>query len=303
MNPVNLKTFLKVREHLNYTRAAEEIFLSQPAVSRQIRQLEHELGVRLFEQIGKSLRLTDAGETLAGHAGKILGAMERTAEAVRAHRSAERGRLRIGASSTPGLYLLPSLLGRFHARFPQVEIDYAVESSLRVQQMTVHNEIDLGYVGAHVPIEELRMEPIVDDEIVCFAAPSHHLARRRKVSPQSLHDETWVIREKGSATRQLFESWLAQHGGQPGRAIELHSPEAVKALVAAGVGFSFMSVHGLEEDFRRQRLRKLNLSGLRLKRPIYLIRHADKHDSPVMEAFLDIVREVFPGYRSGRRSG
>src|SRR3990170_6921040 len=100
MNPHHLRTFLSVRKHRNYTRAAEEVFLTQPAVSRQMRQLEEKLGVRLFEQIGKTLHLTDAGETLAVEAEKLLGAMERTAEAVRSHRSAERGSIRIGASTT-----------------------------------------------------------------------------------------------------------------------------------------------------------------------------------------------------------
>src|SRR4030042_4560874 len=102
MNPRHLPPFLSVRKHRNYTRAAEEVFLTQPAVSRQVRQLEEKLGVRLFEQIGKTLHLTDAGETLAVEAGKLLGAVGTTAEAVRSHRTAERGSIRIGASTTPG---------------------------------------------------------------------------------------------------------------------------------------------------------------------------------------------------------
>ncbi|MHC4729076.1 MAG: LysR family transcriptional regulator, partial [Planctomycetota bacterium] len=157
MNPHHLRTFLAVRKHLNYTHAAQDLFLSQPAVSRQVRQLERELGVRLFEQIGKSLHPTDAGETLTREAEKILGALERTAEAVRAHRSAEHGSLRVGASTTPGFYLLPGLLGRFHARYPRVDLRYAVENSLRIEQMIVRNELDLGFVGAHLAHDDLDL--------------------------------------------------------------------------------------------------------------------------------------------------
>jgi DNA-binding transcriptional LysR family regulator len=292
MNPIHLQTFLIVWKHRNYTRAGEELFLSQPAVSRQIRQLEEELGVSLIEQVGKSLYLTDAGRTLAREAPKILGTLERTTEAVRIHRDAEHGRLRVGASTTPGYYLLPPMLGRFHARFPKVELHYVVENSLRIEQMIVRNELDLGFVGGHPSSDDLQTEPVVEDEIVCFAASAHPLARRHRINIRSLEGETWVIRERGSATRRLFESWLEKSGGKIGRAIELHCPEAVKALVTAGVGFSFISAHGVGEEIRQKRLEKLPVSGLNLKRPINLVRHGGKLISPVMDAFMGIVREA-----------
>jgi len=299
MNPYHLRSFLAVRKHLNYTRAAEELFLSQPAVSRQIRQLEVELGVKLIEQIGKSLHLSEAGSTLAAEAEKLLGAMERATEAVRAHRSAEHGSLRIGASTTPGFYLLPKLLGRFHRRFPVVALHYAVYNSRRVEQMIVRNELDLGFVGARLANEALRLEPLLEDEIICFTGPTQSLASRRRVTVRELEAETWVVRERGSATRGLFESWLASQGGTIGKAIELNCPEAVKTLVAAGIGFSFMSVHGLRDDFRQKRLKRLAVAGFSLKRPIYLVSHVEKHDTPVMKAFMDIVRGALETGGSG----
>lgn len=247
----------------------------------------------LFEQVGKSLYLTDAGRTLAGEAPKILGTLERTTEAVRNHRYAEHGRLRVGASTTPGYYLLPPLLGRFHTRFPKVELFYFVENSLHIEQMIFRNEIDLGFVGDHLSSDELQAEPVVEDEIVCFASAARPLARRQRINIRSLEEETWVIREKGSATRRLFESWLGKSGGKMGRAIELHCPEAVKALVMAGVGFSFISAHGIAEEIRQKQLKKLPVSGLKLKRTINLLRHEHKQVSPVMDAFLGIVREGF----------
>ncbi len=209
MNPVHLRTFLTVLKHLNYTRAAEELFLSQPAVSRQIRQLERNLGLRLFEQIGKTLSLTDAGRTLADEAGQLLGSLERVAEAVRSHQSAERGRLRIGASSTPGLYLLPPVLGRFHAKYPDVELQYTIENSLCIEQKILRNELDLGFLGVHPSHRELVAEKLLDDEIICFSKASHRLAKRRRIDAGTLAGETWIIREKGSATRRRFESWLS----------------------------------------------------------------------------------------------
>jgi DNA-binding transcriptional LysR family regulator len=294
MNPHHLRTFLAVRKHLNYTRAAEEVFLTQPAVSRQVRQLEEELGVRLFEQIGKSLHLTDAGETLAVEAEKLLGAMERTAEAVRSHRSAERGSVRIGASTTPGFYLLPDLLALFHRRFPKVALHYTVENSLRIEQMIVRNELDLGFVGGYLSNEDLDLRPLVEDEIVCFTSPSHHLAKVRHVPPSSLEEELWVIRKKGSSTRRLFEHWLSSRKGTIRKAIELHCPETCKALVRAGIGLSFMSVHGLRSEFRARCLVRVPVTGMSLKRPIFLARHSEKRNSPVMESFLAIVESALP---------
>ena len=294
MNPHHLRTFLAVRKHRNYTRAAEELFLTQPAVSRQMRQLEEELGVRLFEQIGKSLHLTDAGETLAAEAEKLLGAMERTAETVRFHTSAERGSVRIGASTTPGFYLLPDLLGRFHRRFPKVALHYTVENSLRIEQMLVRNELDLGFVGANLPSRELELKPLLEDEIVCFTSPSHRLAKVRRIAPSSLEEEMWIIREKGSATRRLFEHWLSSRKGTIRKAIELGCPEACKALVRAGIGLSFMSVHGLRSEFQAKRLVRVPVTGMPLKRPIFLARHSEKRNSPVMETFLQIVESALP---------
>ena len=294
MNPNHLRTFLAVRKHRNYTRAAEEVFLTQPAVSRQMRQLEEKLGVRLFEQIGKTLHLTDAGETLAVEAEKLLGAMERTAEAVRSHRSAERGSIRIGASTTPGFYLLPDLLGQFHRRFPKVALHYTVENSLRIEQMLVRNELDLGFVGANLSSRELELKPLVEDEIVCFTSPSHRLAKVRRIAPSSLEEEMWIIREKGSATRLLFEDWLLSRKGAIRKSIELTCPETCKALVRAGIGISFMSVHGLRSEIRAKYLVKIPVTGMSLKRPIFLARHSEKRNSPVMETFLQIVENAFP---------
>jgi len=303
MNPNHLRTFLAVRKHRNYTRAAEEVFLTQPAVSRQMRQLEEKLGVRLFEQIGKSLHLTDAGETLAVEAEKLLGAMERTAEAVRSHRSAERGSIRIGASTTPGFYLLPDLLGQFHRRFPKVALHYTVENSLRIEQMLVRNELDLGFVGANLSSRELELKPLVEDEIVCFTSPSHRLAKVRRIAPSSLEEEMWIIREKGSATRLLFEDWLLSRKGAIRKSIELTCPETCKALVRAGIGISFMSVHGLRAEIRAKYLVKILVTEMSLKRPIYLAKHSDKRNSPVMESFLAIVEIALPKLTTPRGYG
>jgi DNA-binding transcriptional LysR family regulator len=296
MNPVHLRTFLAVRDHGSYTQAARALFLSQPAVSRQVHDLEDDLGVRLFDQIGKALFLTDAGRTLAAEAERLLGSIDRAVEAVRAHRGADRGLLRIGASTTPGFYLLPRVLGRFHARHPGVEISYAVDNSLGIEEGILRNGLDVGFVGAPLASRDILLEPFLDDRIVFFSSPAHPLARRRRIDLESLEDEWWVIREQGSATRRLVEEELARSGVKIGKAVTLSCPEAVKAVVAGGFGFSFLSIHGLRDDLKRRRLSMLSVRGFRLERTLYRARHRDKHASPAVEAFLEAARHSFgPG--------
>lgn len=292
LNPTLLRTFLAVRKHLSYTRAADEVYLSQPAVSRQIQQLERELGVPLFEQIGRTLHVTDAGSTLACEAEKLLADMERVAESVAAHRALDAGTLRIGAGTTPGFYLLPPIVGVFHRKYPGVEIDYVVEQSRGVEQKVLRNELDLGFIGGPPLSDYLLAETVAEDEIVCFASPSHPLADRRRINVKALGGETWIVRRPGSATRELFEAWLASAGGETGRTIELGCPEAVRSLVAAGVGIGYMSNLAIDADLRRKRLKQLAILGLKLRRRIYLIRHSDKHVSPLLKAFLDLLRSA-----------
>lgn len=296
VSPRHLRTFLAVCKHLSFTRAAEERFLTQPAVSRQMKQLERALGAPLFETIGKSIGLTDAGRALRPLAENLLGQIERMAEVVGAYRGAERGRLRIGASTTPGYYILPPVIGRFHQQHPKIELDYVVENSLVVERRIVHNELDLGFVGGHLSDDTLCIERLTDDELVCFCGASHPLAGRRRIPPGGLRGQTWVVREKGSATREMFERWTSG-GMESAQIVELNSPEAIKALVREGVGLSFMSIHGLRKELREGSLRRLPIAGLKLKRPILVVRHPGKHVSPAMESFTALARSLAPTSR------
>ena len=292
MNLQLLRTFLSVKKHLNYTRAGEDVFLSQPAVSRQIKQLEQEFHVQLIEQLGKSLRLTKAGQTLASEAEMLLGAMERTKEAVQAHSLVEHGSLRIGTSSTPGSYMLPEVLGLFHEKFPDIELEYVSDNSQRIEQMIIDNSLDLGFVGAFLNNDDLLLESVMEDEVVCFASPSHPLAAQSGITLESLENELCIVRERGSSTRRLFENWLSSRQLKFSKVMEVHSSEAVKNLVTARLGFSFMSIHGLRNEIRHKKLTLLDVKNLPLSRQIYLVHHAKKHISPIMESFLDILASV-----------
>lgn len=294
MNPIHLKTFLTVGKHLNYTRAAEELLISQPTVSRQIKQLEDQLQTRLFELLGKTLHYTAAGETLAQEAVKALGVLDRLTEAVRAHNCSETGVLRIGASTTPGLYLLPQILSEYHALYPKVDFDYSVENSSVIEKQLLRNDLDVGFVGVPLSNNSLAERPIVFDEIVCVAAPEHPLVLETDVTTTELSKETWIVREKGSATRSLFEEWFLSRGGAWNKVIKLTNPEPVKKLVAANLGISFLSRFAVTKELKEGQLACIDVKGLALKRQLLLVQHVDKIVTPVMECFLDMVFQRFP---------
>lgn len=292
MNPELLKTFLAVARHRNFTRAAQDRLLTQPAVSRQVKQLEQQLGIPLFEKLGKSIQLTDAGRALVQQAADLLGQMDRVAESVRAFKSPGQGRLSIGASTTPGYFILPPILGEFHRLYPNVELNYVVDNTLSIEQRIVRNELDIGFVGGHLVNTALAIQPVFDDSIVCFCGRSHRLSSRRRLSAAALQDELWILRERGSATRQLFEQCWDKLGGEFRRSIELASPEGIKALVTAGLGLSFMSAYAIQDETSQHGLQMLAVDGLQISRPIYAVRHPAKYESPVMRAFLDRIRKA-----------
>lgn len=292
MVPVNLdllKSFLAVYRRQSFTQAAEEVARTQPAVSRQIRQLERQLGVMLFERIGKTVLPTDAARTLAPLAEQLLGQADRVAETVRGYAGADRGALRIGASTTPGYYWLPPILGRFHARYPEIELHLTVANSRGIEQRIHRNELDVGFVGGHLTSDVLAMQRVADDEIVCVCGHGHALGDRRRASVTALNSATWIVREKGSATRELFEEHLAKAGVRLNRVIELDSPEGIKGLVRAGIGISFLSIHAVSAELRRRELRRIGLERLQLTRPLFLVHHPDKHISPAMQRLVQLL--------------
>src|SRR5581483_1967056 len=220
-----VRTFVAVARHRNYTRAAEELYVTQSAVSRQMHGLQEAVGMPLVEQLGKAIELTDAGRAVLREAERIQAGVTRTAETIDAIHGGREGRLRIGASTTPGFYILPPVLGAFVKKRPMLDLVYTVDNTLRIEEALLRNELDLGFVGGHLATGELKTEPLVADEVVLYASRTHPLARAKRVTPERLVDHTFILRERGSATRELFEAWLAKRGLELTRKIELDNPE------------------------------------------------------------------------------
>jgi len=290
LEPSWLTTFLAVAEHLNFTRAAEALYLSQPAVSRQMKALQQTLGVPLFEQVGRSLELTDTGRAFLPQAQRLRGDLERAREALQEVQRGSVGRLRIGASTTPGLYVLPRALGPFLRARPRVDLTFRLANTRAIEEALLHNELDLGFVGGHLVHAELSAEPLVGDEVLVYAARSHPLARLKRVRPERLVKETFVLREPGSATRRAFEAWLATRGLSLSRVIELSGPEAIKRLVLGGVGVAISSCQGLPA--RGGGLEILKVPSLDIRRTLLVVRHKDKVLTPLAEELVEAARRV-----------
>lgn len=288
MNFERLRTFRALSESLHFRKTAAKLHISQSAVSQQISALEDELGVMLFERIGRRTFLTPAGKMLVDEAGKVLAAVERAGEAVRAFGAGDVDRVRLGASTTPGVYIVPAALGAFRTALPFVELSFRIANSAEIEQALVHNELDLGVVGEDIAHEELFQVAIGEDEIIAVTAPA--LAARRRLRASELEKLPLLARETGSATRRYVDAGLAKIGLELKPAFELPSPEALVRAAAAGLGLAFVSRHVAVSDLAAKRLVAVRIDGLHLVRPITAAYHRDKRVSPAMQQLIALLR-------------
>ncbi len=288
MNLDRLRTFRALAETLHFRKTADKLHISQSAVSQQISALEAELGVMLVERIGRRTFLTPAGKILVDEAGKVLAAVERAGEAVRAFGAGDVDRVRLGASTTPGVYIVPAALGSFRAALPLVGLSFRIANSADIEQALVHNELDLGVVGEDISHAELFQVAIGEDEIIAVAAAS--LVDRKRLRPSDLEKLPLLAREAGSATRRYVDAGLAKLGIKPKFAFELPSPEAQVRAAAAGLGLAFVSRHVATSDLAGKRLVSIRVEGLRLVRPITAAYHRDKRVSPAMQQLITLLR-------------
>jgi LysR family transcriptional regulator, low CO2-responsive transcriptional regulator len=279
-----LKVFEAVARHLSFSRAAEELHLTQPAVSMQVKSLEDEAGLPLTEQIGKKIFLTDAGAELARHARLIAQQLAAADEALAAIRGVRGGRLAIGVVSTTK-YFAPRLLATFRARHPGIELALVVHNREEIVRRLADNEIDLAIMGR--PPQELQTvaAPFADNPLVIIAAPDHPFARRRRLHAADLAAETFLIRESGSGTRSAMERYFAEQGTVLAHTFEMNSNETIKQAVMAGMGLSFISESTIALELAVGRLVRLRVAGTPVLRQWHVVRRAEKALLPLAEAF------------------
>ena len=283
--------FRAVARHGSFSRAAEELLISQPAVSAQVKELERTYGTPLFYQSGRRIHLTEAGQTLYHYAERAFALVQEAERALEGLKGLEQGHLIIAASTTPGIYLVPSLLGEYHQRYSGIQLTLEVGSTDETQSRLLNNHAKVGFVGRELLNESLLCQPFKPDRLMVVAPPGHPLARMEKVGLDEILREPFIMREPGSATRALTERELKELGVSLQVAMELGSPEAVKQAVAAGLGLAIVSEHSVSWEVAAGRLAVLKVGGLTLQRQLYLAYLKDKPMSPAARAFLELVEE------------
>lgn len=289
MNLNHLAIFHAVAETGSVSGAASRLFISQPAVSKQLREFEGVIGMPLFDRLPKGMRLTATGEVLLVFAQRIF-ATEAAAERRLAElRDARSGRLSIGASMTIGNYLLPNLLARYQQRYPGVDVQLEIANTEVIQQKLLANTLDLGFTEGFVEEEDLEEVVFALDQLVVIAAPGHRFAGRTDLRAEELCSEPCLLREQGSGTRAVVERTLSARDLHPISTMSLGSPEAIKQAVAAGAGISLVSRWTVTTELRAGTLIVLPVTDLTVERPLHRLSLRHKHPSRAVERFLDML--------------
>lgn len=291
MDVRGLEVFLSVAKHLNYTRAGKEVSLSQPSVSIRIKQLEDELGMKLFEQLGKKVALTDAGLLLVPHARRVIAAIQAAKHALEELQGLERGLLRVGASTTPGMYLIPQIIAGFKERFPKIEIHLGIKDTRQVEEGVIRNEFDFGLVGGHLAGDEVDVLPWVTDQLVLVVPPTHRLARKKSIKAEDLRQEKFILREVGSATQATIASHLQKLNLAVETVMKMENPESIKKAVQSGLGIAFISRFVVETELKAKRLVAVQVLGLDIRRELKIVYRKDKHIGRAAAAFIEMARD------------
>jgi len=274
-----------VARHGSFSRAARELRLTQPAVSMQVRQLERVLGLPLLERVGKRAYTTKAGEVLLTHAGRALRELENGVQLVQQLRGIVAGRIRLGTSASISIYLLPSALHRFRARYPQTELVVVTGNAPEIARAVVANELDVGIISLPIRERELAVTSLYRDELVAIGPPDRRWPRGRRVKAAELARETLILFEDGATLRGLIDGWFQRGGAAPALPMELGNTEAIKKLVEAGLGLSVTSWFAAKAEVRARKLAAVRLDPP-LFRQIGIVLRRDKPRTPVLDAFL-----------------
>ena len=292
-----LKVFEAVARHLSYTRAAAELHLSQPAVSMQVRQLEEHAGLPLFEQLGKKLYLTEAGQEMLHYSRVIAQQLKEAQEVLTQLKGLKRGQLDIAVASTANAFA-PHLLAHFCKQYPDITFSLDVTNRKSLMAQLTANERDMVIMGKPPQDMDLEYTAFMDNPLVVIAAPDHPLAEHRHIPLQTLAQEAFVVREPGSGTRIAVERFFRRHDIQLTSIMETTRNEAIKQAVSAGLGVGIVSRHTVELELAANYLVMLDVVSFPILRHWYIVHRRDKRLSPIAQVFKDFVireaRQIWP---------
>lgn len=285
-----LDIFLVLTRELSVSRAAEKLHVTQPAVSMQLRLLEEAVGLPLFEQIGRKIRLTDAGLDFERYASAAMAQFKELDDAMAQRVGMKKGRIELAVVST-AKYFVPMLLVRFRQKFPSIEVVLHIHNREVIMSMLARNEVDLVIMGRAPSTLECNATPFATNPMGIVGAPEHPLSRRRRAPLSILQEQEFVVREKGSGTRQSMERLFEEHGISPTIVMEMPSNETIKQAVMAGMGLGFLSLRTVRHELAAGHMTLLDLEGLPLMRHWHVTHLQSKRLSPAATAFKSFLIE------------
>jgi len=290
----HLESFCRVADLKSFSKAADDLFLTQPTVSGHILSLEQSLSLRLFDRASREVRLTKSGEVFQEYASKILSLRKDLLNALSEFSQGIRGELSLGASTIPGEYLLPRLIGDFKKEHPSFLISLKIADTKEVIQYVLQDHVEFGIIGAKLSHPSLHYEKYEEDEIIVVGPSDHPLTRKKRVNVDELLKEPWIIREEGSGTRIAVEKALRRKGKslkQFNVVIEMGSTSSVKEGVKAKLGLAFISGRATEGEVRQGSLARIDVEGLEpISRQISIVSHRRRTLSPMGMEFLRFLR-------------
>ncbi|WP_432775507.1 LysR family transcriptional regulator [Brevibacillus gelatini] len=289
-----LRVFVTVADRQNFSRAAEELHMTQPAVSQYILSLERTIGTKLLERSNKYVRLTKAGEIVYHHAREILGLYTRMQNLVDDLMNSPSGYLTIGASYTYGEYVLPHVIARLRKDYPRITPTITIHNSTVIADLVATRQLDVGIVEGEYVNEKMCVEPFADDRMYVIASPRHPLAGKEKVAVSELLQETWIVREEGSGTREAAEKMFRQLHFQPQKRMEFGSTQVIKESVEAGLGISLLSYWAIRKERQLGTLCTLKVVGTPVTRDFSLVTKSNEFQTRALEIFMDLIRSHVP---------
>jgi DNA-binding transcriptional LysR family regulator len=295
----HLETFSRVADLKSFSKAANDLFITQPTVSGHILALEQSLSLRLFDRMGRKTHLTKAGELFLRHATKILSSRKDLLNALSEFSQGIRGELSLGASTIPGEYLLPKVMSDFKKEHPGFILSLKIADTQEIVQCVLQGNVELGMTGAKLNHNSLHYEKYEEDEIIVIGPSDHPLAKKRRVNFEELSRESWIIREEGSGTQMAVEKALKKKGmslKQLHAVIEMGSTCSMKEGVKARLGLAFISKRAAEEELNQGLLSRIDMEGIEpILRQIYVLSHRGRALSPMAKEFLRFLKSKREG--------
>lgn len=291
MNFRKLKIFYETAIELNMTKVAKKLYISQPSISQAIHEIEEELDVILFDRIGKKLFLTEEGNIYLSYARRILNLYEEGLKTISDMSKNEKGRIKIGASTTIGIYILPDIIKEFLQNYESIEVSLSVNNSEEIEKMVLENQVDFAFIEGRAFSDEIIKEDMWEDELIFISSAYHKWNKKKELQKQDIAHEKLIMREIGSGTREVVEGFLENNNIDYSIFMELGNTEAIKKSVEANLGVSCLSKRSVIERIESGKLKGFRIKGKRITRMLSLIYHKDKFLSNNIKKFIEYSKQ------------